>query len=225
MSATIQAEQAIPANKPNDRNRVDLPKPFNPNGKAPTPPHRVEPKPINWPLVGARIWYYVFQIITKVGLSCIYGTLIAEGAAQFIDALGTRLDKALPLLSFLQNYEATYRLKLAHPAAFILMLFVWIAWLIALNHWLPYEPLREDDLSEPKRTRDVIATLAVILLVGDSCLFYYSVVNATWGVLTFSASALIGTIVFAAVNVFAVQHSRTLSRKCSVLAKNKGRNL
>jgi hypothetical protein len=181
---------------------------------------QIHRKPWNWPLVRACISYWFWQFLTKVILSGIYLTLIADGATQFIPPLGTRLYKAFAFLSFLQDYEATYRTTLAQPASLLFMIFVWIAWRKALNQWLPDEPVAEQEQTESKRARDVMTVLAVILLIGDCCLFYLSLVRVTWGGTTFSASALLGTVVYAALLVFAVQHSRSLHRKC-VLLENK----
>ena len=173
---------------------------------------------LRWKLIWAWLVYLLWQILTKLILSCVYFTLIADGAQQFIPVLGMKIYRAIPIFSFLENYEATYRLTLAHPASLLFMVFVWVAWEKALAHWLPDEVLQKYDDGDSKRAKDVMTILAVVLLIGDMCLFYLSVISVTWGATTFSASALVGTLVYAALLVFAVQQSRCLRRRCLVLA-------
>lgn len=175
-------------------------------------------KSIPWLVIWAWLVYLLWQLLTKLILSCVYFTLIADGAQQFIPVLGMKIYRAIPIFSFLENYEATYRLTLAHPASLLFMVFVWIAWEKALAHWLPDEVLQKYDDGESKRVKDFMTVLAVVLLIGDAALFYLSVCSVAWGATTFSAAALLGTVVYAALLVFAVQQARCLRRRCLVLA-------
>jgi hypothetical protein len=171
-------------------------------------------RPFNWSLLWAWVLYILWQLLTKIALSSIYLTLIADGLQQFIPTLAQRIYKAFPALSALQDYEAWHRVTLAQPAALILMVFVWLAWGRVLKTWAS----ADDDVrlhdGTPKRQSDIFVVLAVVLLVGDCCLLYFSLVRVGWGGAAFSLSALIGTAVYAAVLVFAVLQSMSLKRQC-----------
>ncbi len=182
---------------------------------APYPSRR----PFNWELLWARCAYMIWQFLTKIILSSVYLTLIADGLKQFVPPLNVRLYKAFPFLSFLQDYEATHRIDLAQPAALLLMVFVWIAWANVLLLWLADDDTSESQEGVSKRNKDLTVTLAAILLIGESCLFYLSLVRVTWNGAALSVTAILGTVVYCTIVVFAVLHSLSLSRKCVALSR------
>lgn len=173
----------------------------------------------NWPWFVAVAAYILWQVLTKGVLSLVYVTLIADGLKQFIAPLNMRLYKAVPFLSFLQDYEATHRIDLSHPASLLLMVFVWVAWTIVLIYWFPELGDSSTSFSGKQRSNDVFVTLAAILLIGEACLFYLSMVRVTWSGAAFSVSAVLGTIVYCATVLFSVLYSLKLSRKCAALSR------
>ncbi len=179
---------------------------------------RLAEPPTNQPSTWGRVWawtmYLSWQLLTKGVLSVIYFTLIADGMAQLSPALARKLHKVSSSLSWLQDYEATYQLTVAQLAALVFMVLVWIAWTWVLTAWVKHEETGSSANGLPKRVSDVFTVLAVILLIGDCCLFYMSLVHATWSGTPLSISALLGTVVYAAVVVVAVLFSIYLKRQC-----------
>lgn len=109
--------------------RVAEPNRSERNGHAPSrgQPIRRQTKPINWDRFFATMKYWIVSLVTKVGLGIIYMSVIREGLAYMVPFLGQRLSK-LPGLTFLADFEATYRLDLAIVFSLFLLCFVWWLW-------------------------------------------------------------------------------------------------
>lgn len=174
----------------------------------------------NWELFRARLRFWMWEFFCKVCLSILYMNLIADGAAKFAPVFAVKLAKVLPSVLGLQ---VSNRYTLGHVAASIFLVFVWVAWHMALSIWMPFDTDREADEWRPKWYSDVIASIAVVLMVGDCALFYYSLVQTTWSGTVFSLSALIATAVYAAILMFAVHVSREIGRDCILLSRKANR--
>ena len=196
-------------------------------GLQPTPesfPAALQPSSrryFRWSLLWAICVYCFWQLLTKLVLGVIYVTLIADGLRQLIPPLGLKLYKAIPGFSFLQDYEATHRLDIAQPAALVFMVFVWIAWARLLQLWLNHDVHVADHDWGNKRGSDIDSILAAVLLVGDACLFYLSLVRVAWSGTTFSATVALATLIYVGIVVFSVLHSLRLRHRCVILSSQR----
>jgi hypothetical protein len=172
--------------------------------------------------VVAHVKYLIWLAVTKIPLGVLYVSVMADGLRYLVPALGQKLYK-LPGLSFLQDYEATYRLDLAPLFALFLLLAVFWLWGRILRMWL-FDP-EEDDLGMPganaAAARLMILGLGLVILGADLLLFYISMTQSTWGGTAFSVSALIATAAYVAVLIFVslvsvVLHQATLQKKGSL---------
>ncbi|QDT43496.1 hypothetical protein Pan241w_35970 [Gimesia alba] len=147
----------------------------------------------------ALLKYCVWQIFAKGGLGIVYIAIIAEGLRQLVPTLGQKLYK-LPGLTFLQDYEATYRLDIAPIFALFLMIAVWFLWGKVLQMWLV------SDFAGPGWNSESYAMLVYILaftiLGADMILFYSAVTQMGWSGSSFSFSAVIATAAYVGVLIF-----------------------
>ena len=150
----------------------------------------------SWSAIQAHGRYWIWQIGSKATLGLIYLAVISEGLRVLIPALGQKIYK-LPLLSRLQNYEATYRLDIAPFFAFFLLIAVFVLWPKIIAVWLSQ---READ--EWSKEHQLLVVLGSAILGTDAVLFYYAMTQMTWGASVLSFSALVATAAYVGVLVF-----------------------
>ena len=146
----------------------------------------------------ARWKYWGWQCFTKPIMGLIYLAVISEGFRLLVPVLGQRLYK-LPGLSFLEDYEATYKLDLAPFFAVFLLIAVWHLWGKVIGFWIA----RDDDDSwwNTDAHKFLVRILAVIILGADGFLFFASVSQMGWSA-TISVSALVATAAYVGVTIF-----------------------
>ena len=155
--------------------------------------------------------YWAWQVGSKTVLGLIYFAIISEGLRQIVPVLAQRLYK-LPGLTFLQDYEATYRLDLAPFFALFLLIAVWYLWGLVLNIWI-----FEYDLEHYSEAhRQLIAALAITILGADAYLFYAAVSQMGWST-SFSFSAMIATATYLGVLIFVLYVSQNLRHEVQKL--------
>lgn len=151
---------------------------------------------VTWEELPAYLRYWSWQFVTKFILGLIYLAVISEGLRALIPPLGQKIYK-LPLLSFLKDYEATYRLDLAPFFALFLLVAVFVLWRRIIVVWLSYEDAwlwsQEDRL---------VVGLGCLILGADSVLFYYAMTQMGWGNSVFSFSAFVAAGAYVGVLVF-----------------------
>ena len=153
----------------------------------------------------------------------IYVAVIAQGFRHLVPALGQRLYK-LPGLSFLYDYELTYRLDLAIFFAFFMLIAVWFLWARILRLWLEVEHPQDDVFNEHGWNRDnnVRLTLALgfVILGADCCLFFVAITEISWGGSSFSVTALLATGAYLAVLIFVTYVSIALANRMEERKEN-----
>jgi hypothetical protein len=155
--------------------------------------------------------YWAWQVGSKTVLGLIYFAIISEGLRQIVPVLAQRLYK-LPGLTFLQDYEATYRLDLAPFFALFQLIAVWYLWGTVLNIWI-----FEYDLEEYSEAhRQLIAALAITILGADTYLFYAAVSQMGWST-SFSFTAMIATAAYLGVLIFVLYVSQILRHEVQKL--------
>lgn len=159
---------------------------------------------VSFALVMAILCYLAWTVFIKTTLALIYFALISQGFRHVLEDTGLRLSK-LPGLDWLDEYESTYRLDIAHGCAVVLLVVSWMAWSLLLR-WNINEDLKKFfqklgcnlDL-----VRTIIFTFSVIIVFGDGCLFYASFVAiAAFGTSAFSPAAAIATVVYVTTLLF-----------------------
>ncbi len=143
--------------------------------------------------------YWFWSFIVKGLLGIVYIEIIAEGLRQLVPALGQKLYK-IPGLSFLQNYEETYRLDMAPIFALFLMISVWSLWSKVLEAWLLKEV--PDSVWDHDSYTLFVSILAIAILGADAFLFYFAVTKAGWGGSSFSFTAIVATSAYLGVLIF-----------------------
>ena len=160
-------------------------------------------RPVNWPLVRARIRLIAWWIVTKSALAVIYVSMIREALASLIPALSMKLSRAVPGLGFLASFEETRRLDLAFFMAIFMLLAVVCLWHKVLSLWLYGHREKESSASEYRRRRErIYAVLAIVIIVVDSVLFYRAMIHSGWGQSLFSATAMVATAGYLVVLLF-----------------------
>ncbi len=161
-----------------------------------------------------KVKYYAWQVFSKTFLGVLYFAIISEGLRQLVPVLAQKLYK-LPLLSFLQDYEATYRLDLAPFFALFLLIAVWFLWGVVLKIWV----LEHESEQYSDAHRLVIATLAITILGADTYLFYAAVSQMGWSS-SFSLSAIVATAAYLGVLIFVLYVSENLRHEVQKLERN-----
>jgi len=146
----------------------------------------------------ARLKLLAWNVFTKPTLGLIYLAVISEGLRQLVPVLGQKLYK-LPGLSFLQDYEVTYKLDLAPFFAVFLLIAVWHLWAKVLELWISRD--REDLWWDSDSHKTLVRFLAVTILGADTFLFYSAVSQMGWSA-TLSLSALVATAAYVGVTIF-----------------------
>jgi len=153
-------------------------------------------QPWTWALFQAHARYWMWQVGSKSILGLIYLAVISEGLRVLIPALGQKVYK-LPLLSGLQNFEATYRLDLAPFFAFFLLIAVFVLWPRIIALWMA-----DRDWSSWTQEQRLLVCLGTAILGADAVLFYYAMAQMSWGGSALSFSALVATAAYVGVLVF-----------------------
>ncbi len=168
------------------------------------PPARTKPpettkKKFNWRLLWGRVKYWGWNVATKSLVTVVYLALISQGLRYVLPDLGMKLSR-LPGLAFLDGYEATYRIDLAHVFTAVPLFSAWILWHLNLELFLRPEALvRRFPRMNLDRTKRVIVTMGAIIITGDALLFMAAFTLSGWGEARFSATALLATAVYVTV--------------------------
>ncbi len=161
-------------------------------------------QPLTWKQFPALAWYWSWQIAAKFVLGLIYLAVISEGLRALAPPLGQKLYK-LPFFSFLQDFEATYRLDLAPFFAFFLLVAVFVLWRRIIEVWLSGQ-----DPSQWTREQQLVVALGCVILGADAVLFYFAMTQMGWGASVFSFSALVASAAYVGVLIFVSWISITL---------------
>ena len=189
MSATIP----IPASAAADYALPPGSKPFGSTSHRTTVPDTAA-------LIGARLQYWSFTVISKFLMAILYSSLISKGLRLSHPETGMKLSKFLPLL---EDYELTYHWDLAHISAFILLFLTWFFWFLILQLVLnrELEAMLRDWGWPYDWTKRIVFTIGGIIITVDACVFYRAFNAAIWGQTGFSASALIATLAYVTILV------------------------
>jgi hypothetical protein len=162
---------------------------------------------VAWRLRKERWKYWAWTIAAKGMIALICTTIIAEGLRVMMPVLGIRMHRA-PFLSFLKDYEATYRLDSATFVALGILLAVWAVWTAVLKKWLgggTLFPKSDEEKSKEEQKEDrharFIFVIACGLLCGDALLFYMGSAQMSWGG-GFSFSAVLVTAMYVGMSLY-----------------------
>lgn len=128
--------------------------------------------PINGPLVWATIKYLLWLVATKLILGALYFFLVSEGLRRLVPPLGQKL-RTLPGLGWVADYEALYKLDLAHVFALGLLLVTFQLWISLLRMWLRIEGASVWD-------NQIVALAGLVIVTADAILFHTSISQWSW---------------------------------------------
>ena len=146
--------------------------------------------PINGPLIWATIKYLMWLVATKLIQGMLYFYLVSEGLRRLVPPLAQKI-RNLPGLSWFGDYEATHKLDLAHFFALGLLLVTFLLWGSVLRLWMRSE---RTSIWE----NQIVAISAIIIITADAVLFYFSIVQFSWGGSQFSLLAILMTAMYVA---------------------------
>lgn len=212
-----------------DVNIVPKPVGGRPSSKNGTPdPSRVELPQIDWDVMIPRLKYYGWLLFTKLALGIVYMSIIRDGLRFVLPSLATKLSR-IPGLGFLNDFELGYQLDMAVPMALFVLLAVFWLWDRTLNMWLAGEAIPFNGRSRLPlfrlRSELFIYGMAFIVLSADSVLFYISIVRSNWGGSPISFTAMLATVLYAAVLIFVTLVALELRQKLvTALEERRSRN-
>lgn len=204
--------------RPVKLNRDKPPEPDLPAPEAATRTHYASvPK---GPLFRARMKYYAWQGIAKSGLGLLYFVVISDGLRYAMQPLTTKLSKIpFPGFSSLEDFEATHQLDLAHIFALFLLVATFSLWAKLLRVMLGDDSRDANRWPRPIVYRRVIASVASIVIVSDTVLFYFAMTEAGWGSEGFSFTAVIATAAYLTVLIFTTFVSVSLHKAITDLER------
>jgi hypothetical protein len=133
----------------------------------------------------------------------IYLGMISEGFRVLIATTALKLYKMpVPGLIYLGRWAPWNKLDLAHILALFLCFASSYLWIVVLRAFLGDEQVFRRSGWNPEAYKKFVLTLAVIVLGGDLILFYIATVTFGWGGVAFSLTAMIATVLYAAIIVF-----------------------
>lgn len=151
----------------------------------------------------AKLKSLAWNVLTLFSLGIIYWTIISEGLRLLMPVLGQKLHKAsLPGFSYLDRFEATYRLDLAHGLAVFLFIATWNLWGMVLKSMLGSDEHFRRYGWNPQAFKRVVMVLGKVILCADAILFYIAMTQMGWSGTVFSIPALIATAGYVAILVF-----------------------
>lgn len=161
----------------------------------------------------ARVKSWAWKLVTVPIIGLIYCVLISEGLRYLFPALAQRLYKLpIPGLSYLRDYEAFYRLDLAHLFSIFLFIAVWYLWVVNLRAYLGDADVFNRSGWNPEAYRRFVLRLGVVVLGADAILFYIAITQQGWFGNRFSFTALVATVIYVAVIIFVSFVSVNLER-------------
>ena len=133
----------------------------------------------------------------------VYLGMISEGFRVLIATTALKLYKLpVPGLIYLGRWAPWNKLDLAHILALFLCFASFYLWVVVLRAFLGDEAVFRRSGWNPEAYKQFVLTLALIVLGGDLILFYTATVTFGWGGVAFSFTALIATVLYAAIIVF-----------------------
>lgn len=159
-------------------------------------------QPFNSALVWARTKYWGWTVFAKAIVTIIYLEIVSQGIAHVFPDMGKRFWK-IPGFAFLNDYEATHRITIAHVFAIIPLLATWVLWALLLRMYLAPERFAEMFKKyNLDRVRRIVLVIGVTVIVCDAGLFAASFSMSSWGAAQFSATAVLATAMYCAVLAF-----------------------
>lgn len=153
-------------------------------------------------LLVARLKFWGWTFFTKTTLTIIYLDIVSQGIVSVFPDMGKRFWK-IPGFAFLNDFEATHRITIAHVFTIIPLLATWILWAMLLRMHLASDRF-DESLSDyaTDRIRRVVALIGVTIITCDAGLFAASFSMSSWGASRFSATAVLATGMYIAVLAF-----------------------
>ncbi len=156
----------------------------------------------DWTLFLARVKYWLWILFTKTIVTIIYLEIVSQGIIHVFEEMGKRFWK-IPGFAFLNDYEATHRITIAHVFALIPLIATWVLWWLLLRMYMA--PDRFEQMMhryKHENSRRVVLIIGFIVIVADAGLFAASFSMSSWGDSTFSATAVLATALYVAVIAF-----------------------
>lgn len=166
--------------------------------------------PINGPLVWATTKYVLWMLASKLVLGTLYLFLVSEGLRRLVPPLGQKL-RTLPGLGWVADYEATYKLDLAHVFALGLMVITFQLWNAVLRMWM-----RADESSI--WDNQIVAVAWLIIVPADALVFFTALGQWSWAGSPFSFVNVVMTAMYVAFLGYASYVSIQLKQR---IAKEK----
>ena len=171
-----------------------------------------------WRLLRARLAYWAWQVVTKVVMGVIYLSIIAEGFRMLVPVLNRRLHR-LPLLGWMNDYEATYELDMASIMSVFMLIAVYSLWGRMLTLWLSEKIGFDHRLRGQNNADQFVLFFGLVILASDSLLFFIAVTEVSWSGASFSFTALFATAAYVSVLVFTVYVAVNLRDKINLIER------
>ena len=174
--------------------------------------------------LGRRVLYWIWTISTKLVVIIICQEVVASGIVSLFPEMGKRLWK-VPFFAFLNDFEATHRITLAHCFSIIPVISTFILWSLLLSIYLATASFDEKfKRFHLDRCKQVILIIGTVVIVSDAGMFCAAFSRSSWGGSKFSATAILATALYVASIAFVSLVSLFLSDDITVLKEKEKEN-
>lgn len=153
--------------------------PWNPGQCEPPPPPRRRIKRFQGRLVWTELKYWTTVLLSKVGLGAVVVNWEAKGVRNAMESTVQRLH-TIPLFGWMENFEETYRLDLAHAYAATILVLMWVLSAEAARAWIGLTSPWVGEKIRDKVYRTVVVSVGAALAVVESSMLYMGQLETSW---------------------------------------------
>lgn len=147
--------------------------------QEPPPPPRRRIKRFQGRLVWTELKYWTTVLLSKVGLGAVVVNWEAKGVRNAMESTAQRLH-TIPLFGWMENFEETYRLDLAHAYAATILVLMWVLSAEAARAWIGLKSPWVGDKIQDKVYRMVVVCVGAALAVVESSMLYMGQLETNW---------------------------------------------
>ena len=166
---------------------------------------------INWPKFWKRVLYWLWTVTTKLIVILICEEVVTGGIIYLFPEMGKRLGK-IRFFAVLNDFEATYRLTLAHAFVIVPVISTFMLWGLIFEFYLAADRFGERfDRFEVERGKQVILLIGVVVITADAGMFCAAFTMGSWGSSKLTPTTVLATALYVATIAFVSLVSMYLS--------------
>lgn len=172
-----------------------------------------------WAIAAVVVSYlkcFTWHLFTKGPFLLVNEEIVTQGLIHLFPPMGKKLWKTFGM-AFMDNYELTFKLTIAHVFAFVALVFTMLSWHLLLFQYIAparfEEKYRRYDVTS---NRNTILGAGLTIILADAAMFAAAFAMSSWGSSTLTPSAVLATFVYTGMMAFAALFSLYLSDELTI---------